>query len=677
MCSPEMTGKYVVQGRSLRRETRLKKASALWQVIRLSGRPACWLVTSGLLVIWLLGLGGPPRAVGSEASQQKRYLAVFSSGRRVEGAAIFNWHQREGRPTLDATELQPEDDSLLWLRDRSLVEEAPSRASPTGCIEFVGGDRLPGRVVRFVTVEDRKTDHQQAQEAADGHVPRENYLLVEMPPETVRTTLGSGDSRLRIRPWALQRIRWDDNPGRPWSPGTLFLRSGAQIALRQLRWQPEAVGVLTEKGVREFPFSQIAEVHFSQTDPWQAYCAELAMLGCRSSRELAETRLQTLATTTGLIITGTQRDFDARTMPQPRTHRDQVILARLQEHRDRLIVRHKQAALRLKRQLEESTRMQKRAQQSLQKPLFRRQQRLDNPAGQQQQRIDAMRDQMQVVMRRSAERRLAHMEAMVARQAKQAQQQLDALNRQIAKVQKLQTPGGNPRHSDRWLHHLHPSWSLDSLGIPFGTIHTRRWFTPQQVPLSRLTPHSVLQRSVFGQSWTWQANRTVQGGVLCCGGQEFGWGFGVHATNHLHFPLPPYARGFRAFVGLADTAGSGGSIYAAVSLQGTQSRTLFLSRLLTGADEMVDTGWLDLSPHQPGSASLALVVDAAQTDSPFRKGIPPSRAQSPAEHNRLQDPFDIRDDVCWLEPTLQLDPRGLQQAIEQARLPPGGLLPGR
>jgi len=205
--------------------------------------------------------------------------------------------------------------------------------------------------------------------------------------------------------------------------------------------------------------------------------------------------------------------------------------------------------------------------------------------------------------------------------------------------------GGSPEH---WFHMLQPSWSLDALWVPFATIDLRQYFAPQEVPLSRLLPSQVVQKSLLGGGWRWQADRNSQLGPLVSGGLHHGWGFGVHAMSELTFTLPAYAKTFRTRIGLDQSAGDGGCVrtrvFAKAAGQNAQQQ-LFQSDPLVGSARGVDTGDLTL-PTSTDAVTLTLHVDPAHEDRPAGA-----------------DPLDIRDALDWLDPLVQLDQAGLQQAV--------------
>jgi hypothetical protein len=199
---------------------------------------------------------------------------------------------------------------------------------------------------------------------------------------------------------------------------------------------------------------------------------------------------------------------------------------------------------------------------------------------------------------------------------------------------------------ENWLQLVQPAWSLDPFWIRYRTIRTWRFFAAHEVPLTLIAPDEVRQESVFGSAWRWQVDRNVQGGPLVSGGDEFGWGLGVHAFNELRFELPAVARSFRTRLGLDKIADTGGCVRCIVSAGRNREHKLYESRLLIGSQDVLDTG----DVHLPGSADepkwLTLTVD------PAHEGRPPGA-----------DPFDIRDSLDWLEPEVRLDADGVQQEV--------------
>ncbi len=206
---------------------------------------------------------------------------------------------------------------------------------------------------------------------------------------------------------------------------------------------------------------------------------------------------------------------------------------------------------------------------------------------------------------------------------------------------------GNRLDPSRWIHGLHPAWSLDPLWVRIGNVWMRRSFRPSDVPLSRVVATAVEQRSLLsGRGDAWHVNRNVRGGSLASGGEEFGWGFGVHAFAQLEFTLPAMARGFRTRVGLDAIAKEGGCVRACVYLDNTKTR-LWESDFLVGSEKTLDSGVLQLVDSE-SPRKLILQIDPAQQGRPENA-----------------DPLDIRDFADWLDPMVILDPATLARELRR------------
>jgi S1-C subfamily serine protease len=209
----------------------------------------------------------------------------------------------------------------------------------------------------------------------------------------------------------------------------------------------------------------------------------------------------------------------------------------------------------------------------------------------------------------------------------------------------------NAKASDGWVHGVQPAWSLDVLWVPHEQILVHRLFAAHEVPLSRLPPAAEPRPAAHPSSWPWQANRNTRGGPLRSGGQDYGWGFGVHAFSELRFPLPPWAKTFRTSVGLDRVVESGGCVQARVFLAATPAAPLFQTPVLVGSDTAVPSGVLALPPASGQPRILVLQVDTAHATRP------------PGA-----DPFDIRDTTDWLDPLLELEADKIQAEM-RSRLP--------
>lgn len=216
---------------------------------------------------------------------------------------------------------------------------------------------------------------------------------------------------------------------------------------------------------------------------------------------------------------------------------------------------------------------------------------------------------------------------------------------------------GDAKDVNRWLLGTQPAWSLDILWLWQGTIRTRRSFAPHEVPLSRVPPVRIEQRSPLDTSSLGPArfplaiNRNLQGGPLRAAMREAGWGFGVQAFSELEFEFPAAARHFQSRFGIDPQMQDGGCVQARVLHASAGGKVLYQSPVLVGSQSEVDTGRLALSTSGTAPQRIVLQVDPVLTNRPANA-----------------DPLDIRDQANWIDPLLELDPAILKQQTEE-RLP--------
>lgn len=196
-----------------------------------------------------------------------------------------------------------------------------------------------------------------------------------------------------------------------------------------------------------------------------------------------------------------------------------------------------------------------------------------------------------------------------------------------------------------------PSWSVEPLLLPANRIVAISAFAADEMPLSALEPAHVTQRSAFGGSWVWRADRNVQGGPLVPAGPSAGWGFGVHARTELAFPLWDGVQAFRGRVGLDRIVGRGGCVRAAVHADDAAAPPLWRSDVLVGSGTWADCGTVALTGSAGCPRVLMLVADDAHHDRPAGA-----------------DPFDIRDVVDWCDPLLVLDRQRVRSQVS-SRVP--------
>lgn len=212
---------------------------------------------------------------------------------------------------------------------------------------------------------------------------------------------------------------------------------------------------------------------------------------------------------------------------------------------------------------------------------------------------------------------------------------------------------GDANRPDTWYQHIQPAWSLDPLWARYRKVRSWRFFQPDVVPLTLITPADVEQRAVFGTGWTWQINRSARQGLMQSAQFDFGGGFGVQASTELRFDLPALARALRTQAGLDRSSGTGGCVNLAI-LDGS-AKPLYQVDHLIGSARVIDTGWLAVPTDESTPRQIVLLADMDHDQRP------------PGA-----DPFDIRDAVNWYEPEVRLDLPLLQAEVQRrgwTRLP--------
>jgi hypothetical protein len=192
-----------------------------------------------------------------------------------------------------------------------------------------------------------------------------------------------------------------------------------------------------------------------------------------------------------------------------------------------------------------------------------------------------------------------------------------------------------------WFHLCQPAWSLDLLSVPYRQVRLRTILKPTETPLSALEAAVNRGRGLISPFPVQpHINENLAGEGLHCGGSEFGWGFAVHAPHELAFDLPQTARTFRTRLGLDSSVGDGGCARGFIRLD---DKLLFASEVFSGSEQVVAS---PLLPVRGGR--LSLIADAAVKERPANA-----------------DPFDIRDDVDWLEPVVEHEPGELRREVDR------------
>jgi hypothetical protein len=130
------------------------------------------------------------------------------------------------------------------------------------------------------------------------------------------------------------------------------------------------------------------------------------------------------------------------------------------------------------------------------------------------------------------------------------------------------------------------------------------------------------------------------GGLASCGEAEADLAVSTHAHSELAFDLPPRARTLTTMVGIDRTAAPGGCVRCRIVAESASGRVLWDSGILLGSQGAKETGPIDVG----GLARVVLVTEAAHEDRPSGA-----------------DPLDIRDQVVWLAPLVQVQFDPIQQ----------------
>ncbi len=223
------------------------------------------------VVGWLACVAAP----GAAQTPENFHTAMRIDGTALEGSDLEQWPTSPGTALLNEQPLATESTPLRWLRN----ERVPLPGDPPACVEFVGGDILPGEVVGL-----------RVDEAGTS-------LTVTPAAETLYPGLGRR-TELRIDPAEVQRVVWRRKPGSRYTPGTVFLEDGRNMEYRSIQWKPTGITLLTPEGVADFDWAMLAELHLPWASPWDAYARCLAR---HDPRALA--RLKTLETSDGLRVT--------------------------------------------------------------------------------------------------------------------------------------------------------------------------------------------------------------------------------------------------------------------------------------------------------------------------------------------------------------------------------------
>ena len=213
-------------------------------------RPLAWL--SACLVAGLT-------FASATAQGEPRFVANWTDGTETTGAEVLNWGRGDTTPALSGQPLFRAGKTLRMLLDTTL----PRTELRGACIEFHGGDRLPGRVREYVD--------------ADLLAGTPAHLIIE-PDIDLGFKRVFDRSQIRVATdWVRRIVRQrSDHEGLP--PRSLRLLNGASASFRALRWQSNGVNLLTEAGPQEHAFDEVAELDLGPWPAWQVWHRMVSVL---------------------------------------------------------------------------------------------------------------------------------------------------------------------------------------------------------------------------------------------------------------------------------------------------------------------------------------------------------------------------------------------------------------
>jgi hypothetical protein len=190
-------------------------------------------------------------------------------------------------------------------------------------------------------------------------------------------------------------------------------------------------------------------------------------------------------------------------------------------------------------------------------------------------------------------------------------------------------------------YYCQPAWADGPLALPEPLVAWVGYRAANEAPLSMLPNETLANRRLISRPAPWLANRTLGGGLLGSDDRESDLGLVTHSHSEIAFDLPVAARTLEISVGIDRAAGGGGCVRCKVLAEKSGGEVLWESGVFQSSDGIQETGLLDVA----GLVRVILVTEFAHDERPAGA-----------------DPFDIRDQVCWLDPLVRLDLSGSGQA---------------
>ena len=183
-------------------------------------------------------------------------------------------------------------------------------------------------------------------------------------------------------------------------------------------------------------------------------------------------------------------------------------------------------------------------------------------------------------------------------------------------------------------YYVQPAWAEQPIALPENEIAWCGYRAADQAPLSLLPAELAASRRLLGSGLVWQRNVSADGSLAGSGEVNCDLAISTHAHSEIVLDLPPRARSLTALVGIDRTVAPGGCVRCRVVAEKPGGRVLWDSGIVLGSQAPQATGPVDVA----GLARVVLVTEVAHQDRP------------PGA-----DPLDIRDQVVWLAPLVQVE----------------------
>ena len=221
-----------------------------------SNHPPLRLAIAGFLAaLWGAGL-----AAGTDLSAEDfRYVAVWVDGSQTRANEILDWGRGDSHPSLAGRLLFDAKHLVRSVEDTTILRPR----LPEAYLEFRTGDRLPGRVSKFVD--------------ADATTGIPAHLVVE-PTGELGLPGVFGRAEVRVLPDWVRRIVNRPLPGLAAAPKSLQAVGGVVVSFQELKWRGDGVQALTDAGVKPFSLADIKVLDLGPWNSWEAWHRQLAVL---------------------------------------------------------------------------------------------------------------------------------------------------------------------------------------------------------------------------------------------------------------------------------------------------------------------------------------------------------------------------------------------------------------